>query len=534
MLMHVRFRRTAVALVVLLGTVVACDQEGSSDGTDDRPRRGGEITVLEDSAFAGSWPAGLDPATNTTGRANVSLMSAIYGELFTLTANPDGSRTRIESSLAERYELVEGGKILRIMIRPGVTFSDGTPFDAAAVLFNFERSVRSTCSCAPRWPLAENGLAVEGEDTVVVRFTRPYPAVINDFPVSNVNWIASPTALRELGEERFRMTPVGAGPFTVVENQLSSVLTLERNPSYFKEGLPYLDRLTFRSIGGDQAAYQALLAGQAHAYEGLGTVALLEQARDSGRITVTPQPPTSPYVVQLNTEAAPFDDERARQAIYYATDFEAIAQGVFQGMFPVSQSFTAPGGLFHKESVPGYRGHDLARAKALVQELGGLTIELGTLGNDVAKQVVTALRTQWQAAGITASTKDFQLPSLMQRFSSGTWQAMLQTAGAWDPAAGAGVGFRFSSTSPFSGVKDPHLDTLLSDAEGAIDNSQREKLYAEAAKYISDRAYAPFGLAYAPANLAVTGVQGPGLTTTIPPLAVNTSVQWDQVWSTAT
>ena len=61
---------------------------------------------------------------------------------------------------------------------------------------------------------------------------------------------------------------------------------LERNPNYFEEGLPYLDKLTFQSIGGDQPAYQALLAGQAQAYEGLNTTPLLEQAQSNGPATV--------------------------------------------------------------------------------------------------------------------------------------------------------------------------------------------------------------------------------------------------------
>jgi peptide/nickel transport system substrate-binding protein len=107
---------------------------------------------------------------------------------------------------------------------------------------------------------------------------------------------------------------------------------------------------------------------------------------------------------------------------------------------------------------------------------------------------------------------------------------MLQTAGAWDPASGVGVGFRFSSTSPFSGVSDPDLDKLLNDAAATIDPAEREQLYVKAAELIADKAYAPFGLAFAPANLAVAGVHGPGLTTKIPPIVVNSGVLWDKVW----
>ncbi|MFF4778014.1 ABC transporter substrate-binding protein [Microtetraspora fusca] len=528
----------AVLLAAFLGIAACSGDPGASTGAApadetsaaSTPQKGGEITVLEDSAFAGSWPTGLDPATNTTGGANIAMMGAIYGGLFLLTANDDGGDAKVTPNQAESYELLDGGKTVKIKLRQGITFSDGTPFDAEAVVFNLKRNLGATCTCTPKWPLVKDGIGVEAGDTVVLRFTRPYASVINAFPISNVNWIASPTALKQLGDDKFRVTPVGAGPFTVVSNQLSSELVLERNPQYFKDGLPYLDKLTFKSIGGDQAAYQALLAGQAHAYEGMNTVPLMEQAQSGGRLTVTMQPPTSPYVVQLNSKAAPFDDERARQAIYYATDFEAIAKGLFKDRFPVSQSFTAPGGLFHHDSVPGYRGHDLDRAKQLVQELGGLKVELGTLGNYVAKQVMIALQTQWQEAGITTTIKDYQLSTLVQQFNSGKWHAMLQTAGAWDPAAGVGVAFRFASTSPFSGVADKALDDMFAEAEGTVDPAERDAIYTKAGQYISDKAYAPFGLAFAPTNLTAKGVHGPGLTTRIPPLVVNSGVLWDEVW----
>jgi peptide/nickel transport system substrate-binding protein len=93
-----------------------------------------------------------------------------------------------------------------------------------------------------------------------------------------------------------------------------------------------------------------------------------------------------------------------------------------------------------------------------------------------------------------------------------------------------GVGFRFSSTSPFSGVADPQLDQLLDGAAATVDPAERQRLYSEAGKYISDNAYAPFGLAFAAANIATPGVYGPGLTTKIPPIVVNAGIIWDEVW----
>jgi peptide/nickel transport system substrate-binding protein len=525
-------RRLSLLIAPLLA-VAACGgggQNAAGGKPAGPPQRGGAITVLESAGFAGSWPTGLDPATNTTGGANIAQMSAIYGGLFLLRANDDGSNPQVVPNQAERYELLDEGKTVKITIRDGIKFSDGTPMDAEAVATNFRRSVGSACTCKPTWPLADNGITVDGPRTVTLHFTRPYAAVINAFPVSNVNWIASPTALQKTSPDQFKISPVGAGPFKVVSNKLSSELVLERNPDYFKQGLPYLDRLTFKSIGGDQPAYQALQAGQAQAYEGLVTTPLLEQAQGNKQVNVTLQPPTSPYVVQLNTKSAPFDNEKAREAIYYATDFDAIAKGLFKGRYPVSQSFTGPGGLFYHQNVPGYRGHDTQRARQMVQELGGLTIELGTLNNYVAQQVMTALQTQWKEAGIAVNVKTYELSNLVQQFNSGNWQSMLQTAGAWDPASGVGVGFRFASNSPFSGVADPRLDELLNSAAATVDQGARDAAYTEAGKLISDKAYAPFGLAFAPANLAVQGVYGPGLTTKIPPIVVNSGVIWDEVW----
>ncbi|MGH8868199.1 MAG: ABC transporter substrate-binding protein [Actinomycetes bacterium] len=533
-------RRLAGPLAAVLLLAVAACGGGASEGADDDrqvdagpPQRGGSITVLEDESFTGSYPSGLDPATNTTGGANLAQMQAIYGGLFLLEADEDGSNARIVPNQAESYAFSDGGKTLTIKLRDGITFSDGTPLDAEAVAWNFKRDVDSPCTCAPtQWILAEKDpITTPDELTVRLRFAQPNnAAVISSFPASNVNWIASPTAMDKMGLDEFKMKPVGAGPFTVVTNELSSKLVLKRNPDYFKKGLPYLDGLTFSSIGGDQPAYQALLTGEAHAYEGMATTPLITKAQSSDDLSVTIAPPTSPYVVQLNTFQPPFDDKLAREAIYRATDFEAITKGLFDGKYPVSQMFTGPGGLFHHEQVPGYPEYDLAKAKKLVKQMGGLEVHLGTLSSYTATQVLTALRTQWEKAGIEVATDSYQLSKLIQEFNSGGWQAMLQTAGAWDPAAGVGVSFRFSSRSPFTGVKEPKLDALFAKAAAEPDPNQRDDLYLEAAEHIAEQRYAPFGLAFAQANLAVKGVYGPGLTTKIPSIVVNSGVLWDRVW----
>jgi peptide/nickel transport system substrate-binding protein len=497
-------------------------QSTGSSTTAGKQQAGGSLTVLLNSGYEGAWPAGLDPSTNTNGAANQSLMNSIYGQLFEL-----GEGGKVIPDLATGLKLSDGGKTVKIALRDGVKFTDGTPFDADAVAFNIKRDLKSSCTCRPTWPV--KSVTTEGTSTVVLNFTAPYGAISNSFFDSNANWIASPTALKKLGEKKFRVTPVGAGPFKVVSNKLSSELVLEKNADYWKTGRPFLDKLTFKSIGGDEAAYQAMQAGQADAYEDMSTPQLVQQARKSGKFTVTQQVGTSPYNIQLNTDIAPFNDKKARDAIYYATDSEAIRSHIFNNMYPSTQMFTGPGGLFHKATVEGYKGYDLDKAKALVKQLGGLSVDLGTINVLVAKNTIQALQSQWAQAGIKTKIHSYDLAPLIQAFQSKKWQAMLQTAGSFDPAAGVGVAFRFSSQSPFSGVHDKKLDAMLGQAAGELDQAKRGQLYADIGKYMSDQSYSPFLFSFAPANVAKKGVTGPGLTSALPAVVVSPMVLWEEV-----
>jgi peptide/nickel transport system substrate-binding protein len=129
--------------------------------------------------------------------------------------------------------------------------------------------------------------------------------------------------------------------------------------------------------------------------------------------------------------------------------------------------------------------------------------------------------------------KTFDLTSLIAVFQSHRWQAFLQTAGAFDPGTGVGVGFRFASYSPFTGVFDKKVDGLINAAGSTIDNSQRATDYAALNAYIAQMAYGPFLFPIAGFNIAAKGVYGPGLTTPIPSIVVNPGILWQDVYTTS-
>jgi peptide/nickel transport system substrate-binding protein len=143
-----RFLLGGAALMLAL-TAAACGGGGSSSSSTAAPastalKTGGSLTVFEWNGYSGDWPAGLDPATNINGAATQSQMNAVFGSLFEL--GPNGT---IIPDLATGYSFSNGGKTITLDIRQGVKFTDGTPFNAAAVAWNINRDLKSACTCKP-------------------------------------------------------------------------------------------------------------------------------------------------------------------------------------------------------------------------------------------------------------------------------------------------------------------------------------------------------------------------------------------------
>jgi peptide/nickel transport system substrate-binding protein len=513
----------------------------SSAASTSAPKAGGSITVLEGKGFAGDWPLGLDPATNTTGSADQDYDNAVFGQLFELGAN--GKQI---DDLATGYQFSKGNKTVTVDLRPNVKFSDGSALTASVVAWNWTRDLESSCTCAPQWTIARSNpkvttsapaagvIKVVGPLTIQVNLTAADGAFINTMFDSIPNWIISEQSFKSMGETAFAKLPVGAGPFIMESDSFSNEIVMKRNPTYWDQPLPYLDQITFKSVSGDEAAYEAMLAGEGQVYIDMSTPALITESEQ--KFNVLPQLATSPYDLQLNTAVPPFNNPKAREAIYAMTDFTPILQHIFSNSYPVVQGFTGPGGICYEQNVPGYQGYDATLAKQLVAESGlaKYTINFGTISSSpVAAETTQALSQEWAAFGVKTTQHSYDLNALIGAFLANggkSWQAMIQTAGAYDPAGGVGVAFRFGSLSPFSGVHDPKLDSMLAAAAASSSLSTRCPIYDQAAEYIAKNYYGPFYFAFAPPNVAVKGVDGPGLTSPLPSVAVAPAVLWEDVY----
>ncbi len=522
-------RLTAAGLVGLAGLLVVgmagtaggASASGSRAARSTGPHRGGTLTVLESSANV-SWPDGLNPSTNANAGSDQTINDAVFGELFELVA---GGKS--VGDLASGYQLRNGGKTLVIQIRPGVVFSDGTPFDAAAVAWNFRKDLKASCTCAPQWPGAT--ISTAGRDTVVVHLQHSDGAIINQFQGSIANWTVSPTAAGKASAAAFAAAPVGAGPFVIQSNTPSSRIVLRRNPRYWQKGHPYLSGLVFQTTANDESALEDLRSGAGQVYEYMGTASLVGAFKGAG-FHVLPEASTSVNAVQLDTLQPPFNNLAAREAVYYATDAPALDKALNHNAFPVTQSFTSPTGLFYEPTVPGYRTYDLQKAQALVKQLGGLSFTLLTVAQaGGGAQLAEAIQAMYAQAGIKVTLDVVSLPQLIQDLEGHHWQASMAAIGSFDPGGSFGLSFRYLGGFAFSGTDDPHLDALMAAGVAAVNPTSRAKIYASIAHYLSSQAYSPFLYPSASWNIAAKGVQGPGLTSTLPVSALSPEIPWEDV-----
>jgi peptide/nickel transport system substrate-binding protein len=463
----------------------------------------GSLTVLELTGSTGSWTV-LDPLTDTTSAEHWDFYNSIYGELF--EQGPNGT---IQDDLATGYKVTDGGLELDVTLRQGVTFSDGTPFNAAAVVFNWQRDFNKAAACVCAQNFASvSSVSQVGPYEVAMHLSSPDIALIDAFPEEAPNWIISPTAFNKAGATAFAQAPVGAGPFTVVSNVPSSKLALKANPNYWNKGEPKVENLTFTTVSSDLGAIQAIQAGQGDVYLGLTTPTVLKSAKGMSSLSVYSTPATASFTINLHPGLAPFNNILAREAIYYALDPQAINTHIEGGIETISETPTGPGGLFWTPKIPNYRTYDPAKAKAIVKQLGGISFTLWTITPSVDVAILEAEAAELAQVGIKATINLVNLETMVKASADGTVQAVATSVGNYNPSLLPGVPFAYSSTSPFSNVKDPALDKLINAAVAAPTLKVQGQDYQKVFSYLNTEAYAPYLFTYNHFDVAKKDVTG--------------------------
>jgi peptide/nickel transport system substrate-binding protein len=440
---------------------------------------------------------GLDPGS-ALGLHTLRITHQIFE---TLVTTPDDS-TDIVPGLAESWQVSADGLAWTFKLRRGVRFHDGTPLDAAAVKFTFDRVIDPTHPHAKsgKWSFAVGYLSsvksVEAVDPTTVRLHLKYPnsSLLANLAIPNCA-IVSPTAFAKAPAE-FPSQPVGSGRYRFESWERGSKLVLRRNDDYWgTRGKPRM--LVYRGIAEANARVTELLTG--------GVDLILPIPPDFvGRLEGTPQVAVhrktglTTWYVGFNVEKKPFTDKRVRQALNYAVNKDAIVRDILKGTGIVATGPLVPGTWAHEPNVRKYP-YEPATARRLLAEAGypnGFEVEFWVpesgSGMQAPVEMSTVIQANLAAVGVKAVMKTMEWGSFLGKLRA---EAPPMFAVSWflkseDPDLSLYPLF-FSKNTPLpnrANYNNPEVDQLLVQARQVADRGKRIELYRRAQRIVVEDA----------------------------------------------
>jgi ABC-type transport system substrate-binding protein len=312
---------TAYRLVVvpaLLLAAVGAQANQPPVAAAPAPRRGGTL-IYASSADVNNF----DPALRG-GTISAAVKQLIYSSLVKETPSRE-----VRPDLATAWRV--DGTVWTLTLRQGVKFHDGTPFNAQAVKYHYDRLLGpENPQRASDWrPFLDR---VEVVDDNTVRFHTRFPDPFFLQRLAGSSQIASPDAHRRLGRDIAR-NPVGAGPFRFREWTSGVRVVAVRNDDYYGDKA-YLDQVVIRPVPEAGARAIALESGDIQLADLISPEDMTRLQRNPN-IVLDSKPTVRQLTVGLHNMKKPFDDLRVRQALNHAVDRQAIARGVYQGLAEV-------------------------------------------------------------------------------------------------------------------------------------------------------------------------------------------------------
>lgn len=471
-------------LTALFATGVASAEEPKV------PKKGGTLTVI----------AQPEPVILTAALSTSSPTGFFSGNVFDGLIEYD-REFGLKPALAESWKLSEDGKQLQLNLRKGVKWHDGQPFNAVDVKWTLENVWRKY---HPRnQALFANVESVDTPDdhTVIINFSKPSLVVL-----SSLNSNGAQVLPRHLYEgtdilnNPYNNKPIGTGPFIFKEWSKGNHIVLERNPDYWDQGKPYLDKVIYRVIPDAGARTAAIEKGEVQ-YAFFSPV----PARDAERLSKLPTIKVetkgyewlSPWLfLDLNVEREPFKDEKVRQALYHAIDRDAYKRIVWFGfgkpaISPVVSTLTE----FHDPTVPTYP-FDVAKAEQLLDEAGlkrgadgvrfRINLDYLPYGEEFRRSA-EFLKQSFKRIGVEAEIRNQDTPTYTRRiYGDRDFDATIQWyAGFADPLVGVTREYNSSGIGkniPFTngpGYKNARVDEIITLAQGSGNQEERVKLFKE-------------------------------------------------------
>ncbi|MCP1501368.1 peptide/nickel transport system substrate-binding protein [Curtobacterium herbarum] len=491
---------TGVASAATILLAVAACSGGGAPGDSSTPVRGGTLTY----ASGDAEPTCLDP--HVGGNYPQALLATQYIE--ELVGLDDGEPT---PELATKWSTSNDGKTLTFTLRDDVTFTDGTPFDAAAVVANIEH-VQDPATASSTGYLALQSIAkatATDDRTVTLSLSRPDAALLESF---SQPWVGmeSPKALQRKQATNCE-SPVGTGPFRVTDWKHGDRVTLTKNADYTplagSTTKPRLDGLTWRFLPDSTSRYAALQSGQVDVIDN-AQPDQLEAASSKAAIRDIDAPrPGASNRLELNSGHGVFQDESVRKAFIAAAEIDPGLKSLFLGTAKRSYSVLSsvePTSYSDKALF----GYDPSEAERLLDAAGWKENGDGVREKDGKLLTVTfpvstnqsvpaerSLFQQIQASeakvGISVKLEELDLPSWYAALAKNQYDVVSAPYTKVGPDVLRILYDSASITPAPSGyfanlaqLDDPALDRLLERAAQTADSAERADLVEQAQQTI--------------------------------------------------
>lgn len=479
------------------------NEPAASDSGAETASSGGTLIVGR-----GGDSAALDPAIVTDGES-LKIAQQVFDPLL---AYKTGT-TEVEPALAESWEISDDALTYTFKLRQGVKFHDGTDFNAAAVVFNFDRwsDPKSKYKFegdsfdyydsmfGPEDARVIKSVTAKDDYTVEFQLNNPQAPFLQNLAMPAFS-IASPAAVEKEGAN-FKSNPVGTGPFVFKEWKRSDSITLEKNKEYWQEGLPKMDQLIIRSIPDNTARFNALQNGEIDMMEDLSPddLTTLESNPELQKFN---RPPFNVAYLGFNVTKEPFNNPKVRVALNHAVDKKGIIDAFFAGQAEAAVNPIPPTLWGYNSNIKDY-DYDLTKAKQLLAEAGypnGIDKELTFYAMPVSRpympdgrKVAEVIQASFAQIGVKVSIQSPEWATYLDDLSKGQKDDLFIIG--WTGDNGDPDNFFYPlldkdsiGGNNYSQYDSEPLHKLLVQAQRETDQDARAKLYEQAQVIVKEDA----------------------------------------------
>jgi peptide/nickel transport system substrate-binding protein len=457
-----------VAALILFSGLTACSTGERVDLGDDSS---GNLIA----AIAGE-PDQLDPH-KTSAYFSFEVLENVFDTLVEPDANLD-----MKPALAESWDVSPDQLTWTFHLRRGVTFHDGSPFTADDVVYSYRRIIDEQLTNVDKFS-AVTDVSAPNADTVVIRLKQPTPNLL-----TNIGGFKGMAIVSRRNVESGEITthPVGTGPFSFSGQKSGDSITLKANPSYWG-GAPQISGVTFRFISEPTTALSALQAGEVDWTDSIPPQRVA-QLRDDDSINLAVTASNDYWYLALNEARKPWNDVRARQAVAYGIDRDAIVAATSYGTAAANQLAIPEGNPWY---TPYDRyGYDIEKAKGLLRDAGVTDTDLDMLVTSEYPETVTAAQViadNLAPLGITVNIRTVDFATWLDEQNTGNFDMlMMGWLGNIDPDDFYYAQHHTDGTSNAQKFSNPEVDKLLDRGRVETNRQARAGVYADAATIIAD------------------------------------------------